>query len=140
VLITYYIDVINIKAGSAIASNAPESIRSAASEAKFFAAACAIKRTPHINILKDRSEEADILVQFMHGCFRDQLTPSRATSLHDQVGRNSPEKPTKVEHRRKPTILCLLQFEILLNPKDSCIRKRGLVDILMYHSQQLQPP
>jgi hypothetical protein len=46
-----YIDVINMKAGSAMASNAPDKIRRASSPAKFFAAACAIKRAPHMKML-----------------------------------------------------------------------------------------
>jgi hypothetical protein len=47
-----YIEVINMKAGSAIASNAPDKMRRESRPAKFLAAACAINRAPHMKMLK----------------------------------------------------------------------------------------
>lgn len=43
-----------MKAGSAIASKAPDRILRAAKDAKFFAPACAINNTPHIKMLNAR--------------------------------------------------------------------------------------
>jgi hypothetical protein len=45
-------EVMSIKAGSAMASNAPERIRRARRPAKLFAAACVMRRAPHMKILK----------------------------------------------------------------------------------------
>lgn len=49
-----YMDVMSIKAGSAMASNAPDKTLSARRPPKLFAAAWAMRRAPHMKMLKAR--------------------------------------------------------------------------------------
>ncbi len=53
-LITYHMEVINIKEGSEQASAASENALSTASSVKFLAQACNIRNTPHMKILQPR--------------------------------------------------------------------------------------
>lgn len=39
-------------------------------------------------------------------------------ALHEEVGRDGPEKPTEVEATREPRILIALEVEVLLQTED----------------------